>query len=250
MIRQVLTEIVESIYEPVIYITTPAQMKLVPDSVTGLPITEDGAGWTVKPTPKVTSFVNKDGLTVTKLDYTGTGFEWTPINQNMLVSFKVNDDAVSAFVPWNSSTATGDGSFNGVNYVNTRDFKDSGLTSSNNAATKFGTSGESVAVVMVQGKELSNSLQTSQADLQNLYIETADGQKITGLSAIQNYHPNSNGAALLTNNQSLAGTVYISAPQSMILQEPFKITSTQEQVLVLKELTTQFQMTNKPFGSV
>lgn len=207
-----------SIFEPVIYITTPAQMKLVTDSKTGLPITEDGAGWKgVQANPKVSSFVNKDGLTVTKLDYTGTGFDWTPINQNMQVSFQVDSDAVSSFVPWNSSTATGDGNFDGVSYVDTKDFSNSGLTASNNAATKFGTSGESVAVVMVQGNQLSNAMQTSQADLQNLYIETADGQKITGLSAIQNYHPTSNGAALLTNNPSLAGNLYISAAQTMNL---------------------------------
>ncbi|EHL98993.1 LPXTG-motif protein cell wall anchor domain protein [Lentilactobacillus parafarraginis F0439] len=193
-------------------------MKLVTDSKTGLPITEDGAGWKgVQANPKVSSFVNKDGLTVTKLDYTGTGFDWTPINQNMQVSFQVDSDAVSSFVPWNSSTAREAGNFDGVSYVDTKDFSNSGLTASNNAATKFGTSGESVAVVMVQGNQLSNAMQTSQADLQNLYIETADGQKITGLSAIQNYHPTSNGAALLTNNPSLAGNLYISAAQTMNL---------------------------------
>ncbi|GHP14028.1 hypothetical protein YK48G_14530 [Lentilactobacillus fungorum] len=208
-----------SIFEPVIYITTPAQTKLVPNAKTGLPITEAGIGWNgVNDTPKVSTFVNADGLTVTKMDYTGTGFEWTPLNQGMALTFKVNDDAVSAFVPWNNSEATGDGSYNGISYVNNRDFKNSGLTSSNNSATKFGTTGESVAVVMVKGDAVSNARQTSLSDLQNLYIQTADGQKITGLSAIQNGGmPGPTGAGTLVNDSKLSGYFFINAPQSMIL---------------------------------
>ena len=208
-----------SIYEPVIYITTPAQMKLVPNSKTGLPITEDGVGWNgVTDNPKVSTFVNADGLTVTKLDYTGTGFEWTPSNQNILVSFKVNDDAVSGFVPWASSKATGAGTYNNISYVNSRDFPNSGVTATNNAATKFGTTGESIAAVMVQGNELSNGKQTTQDDLQNLFIQQANGEKITGLSAIQDYVGSPMGAEALTGNSNLAENIFINAPQSMILQ--------------------------------
>ncbi|EHO53536.1 hypothetical protein, partial [Lentilactobacillus kisonensis] len=227
-----------SIFEPVIYITTPAQMKLVTNSKTGLPFTENGIGWKgVTDNPKISNFVNADGLTVTKLDYTGTGFEWVPANQNMSVTFKVNDDAVSGFIPWNSSIATGDGNYNGSSYVNNRDFANSGLTSANNAATKFGKTGESVAVVMVQGNEISSQIQSSQADLQNLYIQTADGQKIAGLSAIQDWTPNMNGAATLTNNPKLSGNLYISAPQSMILNgATFKIIKVSAQVSVSTEL--------------
>lgn len=205
-----------SIFEPVIYLTTPAQTTLIRNSTTGLPITEKGVGWKgVSDTPKVSTFTNADGLTVTKLDYTGTGFTWTPSNQLMYVSFKVNNDATSAFIPWNGSQATGEGNYNGTNYVNTADFPNSGVTSSNNAATSFGKTGESIAVVMIQGKNYSNSYDTTPDKLQNLYIKTADGQTISGLSAIQNY--GGSEANVITNNPKTYGYFYISAPSSIAL---------------------------------
>ncbi|WP_186808499.1 MBG domain-containing protein, partial [Furfurilactobacillus siliginis] len=214
-----------TVFEPVFYLTVPAQMSLVTDETTGLPYTTQGVGWKgISSQPKVTTFVNADGLTVYKVDFTGTGFTWYPINQQVTVTLKVNDDAFSAVVPFMSTKPSGEGSYNDVNYVDKTNYSNSQLTGANNSAAHFGATGESIMPFMVYGNAISSDTQTNLNDLQNLYILKQDGTKEVGLSSVQGYgaYAGATGMATLTGNKANGQSILIQAPQGMILQGTIK----------------------------
>ncbi|HBF74441.1 MAG TPA: hypothetical protein DDW71_04190 [Lactobacillus sp.] len=194
--------------DPVFYVTTPEQTKLVTNTDGSL-FTKKGAGWTgVTATPKVTTYTNADGQSVYKLDYTGTGFEFNPVTTALLFNFKVNADAITKLQPFTNTKAENN-TYNGRTYNVA-------------SASKGGTDGESTAVVMLAGNDQDGQFSTytntfDQADANNLFTTLTDASgkttKVTGLSTFDG----KDGMLGRSLGYNFADQILINAPEGMNL---------------------------------